>query len=243
MKLLCNVAYYLTSSNSSVYLSRANVLMSFFLKKNLYPGAQLKDVHLSYRSIVGNVFVPRTEAEIIPFASNNLFKILEHFSMVPGSEAAKQMENSLNTCEAPALKGEEKFCAVSLESMVDNIVSILGTHDIQAISTTINGPQRRKSVYNVVSPIRKFSKEDKLVICHPLSSPQATYYCHTNIAYKAYVVPLIGVDGSRVNALTVCHHDLVNFNSFILSVLKVKPGVDSICHFLPEDHILWIRNS
>jgi BURP domain len=211
------------------------------LKRNIYPGAQLKNVHLMKRSIIGNVFVPRTEADNISFSSENLPQILEHFSMAPGSETAGLMKRSLNDCEAPALKGEKKFCSTSLESMVDNVISLLGTHDIQAISTKINGPQHEKGVYHIASPIKKFSN-DRIIICHPLPSPQAMHYCHINIAYKAYFVPMIGVNGSTVNALAVCHHDLINFNPSILSVLKVKPGIDLICHFLPEDHIIWIRN-
>jgi BURP domain len=211
------------------------------LKRNIYPGAQLKDVHLMKRSIIGNAFVPRTEADTILFSSKNLPQILEHFSLVSGSEAAKLMENSLNTCEAPALKGEKKFCSTSLESMVDNAISLLGTHDIQAISTAINGPQHEKNLYHITSPIREFSK-DKFIICHPLPTAQAMHYCHTNIAYKAYLVPLVGVNGSKVNAIAVCHHDLINFTPSILHVLKVKPGLDLICHFLPEDHFLWVPN-
>jgi BURP domain len=240
VKQLCNVGYYLTKPNSSQYLSPSDVVTRYVLKKNIYPGAQLNNVHLLTRSIVGNAFIPRTEADTISFSSKNLPQILQHFSMVPGSELARLMENSLNICEDPGLKGEKKFCSTSLESMVDNVISLLGTHDIQAISPTINGPQHEKNVYHISSPVKEFSN-DKIVICHPLPSPQAMHYCHTNIAYKAYLVTLVGANGSTVHGVTVCHHDLINFNPSILNVLQVKPGIDLICHFLPGDHILWTR--
>jgi BURP domain len=193
------------------------------------------------RSIIGNTFIPRPEADTISFSSKNLPQILEHFSMVPGSEVATLMENSLNICESPALKGENKFCSTSLESMVENVISLLGTHDIQAISTRIDGPQNEQKEYHIASSIKEFSN-DRIVICHPLPTAQAMHYCHTNLAYKAYLIPLVGVNGSMANAVTVCHHDLMNFNPSILNTLKVKPGVDLICHFLPEDHVLWINS-
>ncbi|XP_078158149.1 BURP domain-containing protein 6-like [Carex rostrata] len=221
----------------------ANILSTLFLKKNLYPGAKLKDVNLVKRSIIGNVFVPRPEADAIPFSSNNLPKILEHFSMAPNSEDAKLMEETITKCENPPTKGEKKLCSTSLESMVDNVISLLGTSNIQVMSTTINGHQHEKMAYKISSPIKKFSEQDELVICHPLPSPQAVHYCHKSTAYKVYIIPLIGNNGSMINAITVCHYDLMNIDSFILEVLKVKSGVEPICHFLPEDQFLWVSRT
>ena len=243
VKTECNVAYYL-SSNTSVDRSPAHILSTFFLKKNLYPGAKLKDVNLVKRTIIGNVFIPRPEADAIPFSSKNLPKILEHFSMVPDSKDAKLMQETITMCEDPPTKGEKKLCSTSLESMVDNVISLLGTSNIQVMSTTINGPQHEKMVYTISSPIKKFSEQDELVICHPLPSPQAMHYCHKNIAYEVSIIPLVGHNGSMVSAVTVCHHDLINLNWYILEVLKVKRSdMEPICHFLPEDHFLWISQT
>lgn len=221
----------------------ASILSTLFFQKKLYPGAKLKDINLVKRSIIGNVFVPRPEADAISFSSQNLPKILEHFSMAPHSEDAKLMKETITYCENPPMKGEKKLCSTSLESMVDNVISLLGTSNIQVMSTTttINGVQHEKLVvYTISSPIKKLSEEDELVICHPQPSPQAVHYCHKNTAYKVYIIPLTGNNGSMVNAITVCHHDLMNVDSFVLEVLKVNSRAEPICHFLPEDHFIWV---
>ncbi|KAJ3702071.1 hypothetical protein LUZ61_005776 [Rhynchospora tenuis] len=151
--------------------------------------------------------------------------------MVLDSEEANLMKESLNNCETPPLEGEKKFCTESLESMVDNVISILGTHHLQAISTMINGSQHEKTVYKVASPLKKFLNQDKIVICHPEPFPQAVHYCHKSSEYEVYAVVLVGDNRSIVNAIVVCHH------------LKMVPkNNDPICHFLPEDHLIWVHS-
>lgn len=221
--------------------SPAFIQSNFFLEKDIYPGAKVKQGFSFNKTITGNAFVPRSKADSIPFLSKNFHKILDHFSMAPDSEAAKQLERSIENCEAPAMKSEKKFCATSLESLIDNVITLLGTNDVRVISTIVNGHQYENMKYKIASPIQKLHNQDKLVICHPEPSPQAIYDCHTSVAYKGYIIPLVGKNGSTVNAVAVCHHDRVNFNHFLLEVLKAPDG-EPICHFLPEDHLIWIRS-
>ncbi|KAJ1685763.1 hypothetical protein LUZ63_017153 [Rhynchospora breviuscula] len=236
------ISYILSKNIPSQYLTPQHILSILFLEKDLYPGAKLKGVHLINRTIIGNFFVPLTEADSITFTSKNLPKILEHYSMTSGSEEAKLIEDTLNTCEAPSLNAEKKFCSTSLESLIDNVSSLLGTRDIQAFSTIINEPRDESMVYNIASPIKKFPEQKKFVLCHPLPSPQAVHYCHTSSMYKVSIVPLVGNNGSMVNAITVCHHDIKNFNPFILEVLKIKSYNEPICHFLSGDQLVWFGN-
>lgn len=195
------------------------------------------------QTIIGGTFVPR-----IQFSSQNLPQILDRFSMVPGSKEAKQIEKILKDCEEPTLIGEKRFCSTSLESMIDNVISLLGTTDVKALSTTVQRQtegiaQNGKVIYTIASPMKKIPYHTRLVICHQEPSPQAMHYCHTNIAYEGYVVSLVGKDGSKVNAVAVCHHDTINFNRFFLELLNVEPGTEPVCHFLPENHLLWVSNS
>jgi hypothetical protein len=55
-------------------------------------------------------------------------------------------------------------------------------------------------------------------------------------------VPLEGVDGNRVKAVAVCHTDTSQWNPKHLAfqVLKVQPGTVPVCHFLPQDHVVWV---
>lgn len=231
---------------SGVLPSPDYVRSTFFPIKDMYPGAQMNQGLNFDQTIIGGTFVSRTEADHIKFCSDNLPQILDNFSMVPDSEEAKQIEKIVKDCEAPTLIGEKKFCSTSLEFMIDNVVNLLGTTSIKALSTTVIrskaiAPQG-KVLYTIASPIKKLPYHSRLVVCHQEPSPQAVHYCHTNIAYEGFVVPLVGKDGSKVNAVAVCHHDTVNFNRFFLELLNVEPGVEPICHFLPENHLLWVSS-
>ncbi|KAD5508205.1 hypothetical protein E3N88_15908 [Mikania micrantha] len=51
-----------------------------------------------------------------------------------------------------------------------------------------------------------------------------------------------GEDGTKVKAVAVCHTDTGKWNPKHLAfrVLNVKPGTTPVCHFLPEDHVVWV---
>ena len=82
---------------------------------------------------------------------------------------------------------------------------------------------------------------DKRGVCHGQNYPYAVFHCHASHATKAYLVPMVGADGTKVKAVAACHIDSSKWNPRHLAfqVLKVKPGMVPICHFLPEDHIVW----
>ena len=68
--------------------------------------------------------ISKQEAEQIPFSSSQLPEILKFFSFPQNSPQAKAIKHTLIHCEIPPLKGETKFCATSLESMLDNLAFI-----------------------------------------------------------------------------------------------------------------------
>lgn len=223
----------------------SDVLSIFFQPKDIYPGAKIKKAISLDRTVIGNAFIPRMEAEAIPFSSKNLSQILNHYSINPGSEEAKQIEESLSDCESPVSKGAKKFCATSLESMIDNVISELGTRNLRVMSTIqlVNrGAKREKIFYKVASPVKELPQE-KLVLCHPFPSPQAVFYCHTTPTFKGYAIPLEGDNGTKVNALAICHYDTKDFNHVFFEMLNVKPDTKPICHFLMEDHLVWAPHS
>nr|CAD1834090.1 unnamed protein product [Ananas comosus var. bracteatus] len=99
----------------------------FFLEKDLRPGATFT-LHFTKTAPNGAAatFLPRSEAESIPFSSAKIENILKHFSIDQNSVEAEEMKNTLHECEEPAVNGEKKTCATSLESMVDFATSSLG---------------------------------------------------------------------------------------------------------------------
>ncbi|KAM1282068.1 hypothetical protein ACFX2H_022473 [Malus domestica] len=71
-------------------------------------------------------FMPHETAKSIPLSSNKLPEIFNQFSMKSGSVEADIIKGTIQECENPAIRGEEKYCATSLESMIDFSTSKLG---------------------------------------------------------------------------------------------------------------------
>ncbi|TKY74592.1 Dehydration-responsive protein RD22 [Spatholobus suberectus] len=209
----------------------------FFLEKDLRPGTKLA-LHFT-RSYNQATFLPRQVADSIPFSSNKVDDIFAKFSVKPGSEEAQIMKNTISECEEGGIKGEEKYCATSLESMVDFSTSKLGKN-VEVVSTEVD-KETGLQKYTVAPGVKKLAG-DKAVVCHKQNYPYAVFYCHKTETTRAYSVPLEGANGIRVKAVAVCHTDTSEWNPKHLAfqVLKVKPGTVPVCHFLPEDHVVWV---
>uniref|UniRef100_A0A0D9V5B1 BURP domain-containing protein n=1 Tax=Leersia perrieri TaxID=77586 RepID=A0A0D9V5B1_9ORYZ len=215
----------------------------FFLEKDLHPGKTMT-VHFT-PTTTGAKFLPRSEADAMPFSSEKIPEILSRFSVKPGSEEAAQMAQTLRECEAPAAKGEKKACATSLESMVDFATSSLGTSHVRAVSTVVGKDGSPEQEYTVTAVKRAVSAGgDQLVACHAEPYAYAVFACHRTQATRAYTVSMAGRDGTAVEAVAVCHADTAGWNPkhVAFQVLKVKPGTVPVCHFLPQDHVVWTRS-
>ncbi|XP_021803299.1 BURP domain protein RD22-like isoform X2 [Prunus avium] len=219
-----------------------NVTLYFF-EKDIRPGATMN--FQFPRNSNTATFLPRKSAQSIPFSSNKLSEIFNHFSAKPTSVEAKTIKKTIEVCEAPGIKGEEKYCATSLESMVDFSTSKLRTRNVQAISTEVleKGATMSMHKYTTMPGLKKLAG-DKVVVCHKQNYPYAVFYCHVIKPTAAYVLSLKGDDGVKVKAVAVCHLDTSEWNPKHLAfqILKVKPGTIPICHFLPTDHIIWVPN-
>ncbi|RVW62127.1 BURP domain-containing protein 3 [Vitis vinifera] len=95
--------------------------------------------------------------------------------------------------------------------------------------------------YRIAAGLEKMGG-DFSVVCHKMNYPYAVFYCHKIQATRAYMVPLVGRDGTKAKAVAVCHANTMewNPNHLAFQLLKVKPGTAPICHFLPEDHVVWV---
>ena len=210
----------------------------FFLEKDMHFG---KTMNLNFRDKSSKVtFLPRQVANSIPFSSNKLPEIFDEFSVKPGSLEAQIIRKTIKECEAPEIKGEEKYCATSLESMIDFSTSKLGKQ-VQAISTEADNQSQMKSY--TVQGVKEMTGE-KSVVCHKQNYAYAIFYCHATQTTRAYTVSLKSDDGTEVKAVAVCHTDTSAWNPKHLAfqVLKVKPGTVPVCHFLPQNHIVWVPN-
>ncbi|XP_019447491.1 PREDICTED: BURP domain protein RD22-like isoform X1 [Lupinus angustifolius] len=228
---------YLYAASETQSHDDPNVVL-FFMEKDLHRGTKLNS-HFTKASNEAT-FLPRQVADSIPFSSNKVKDILNKLSVEPGSDEAKIMKNTINECEAKGLKGEEKYCATSLESMVDFATSKLGKN-IKAFSTEKAENETKLQKYTITQGVKNLA-DNNVVVCHKQNYPYAVFYCHKTDTTKAYFVPLESANGSRVKAIAVCHTDTSKWNPKHLAfkVLKVQPGTVPICHFLPEDHVVWL---
>ncbi|EOY29656.1 BURP domain-containing protein, putative isoform 2 [Theobroma cacao] len=209
----------------------------FFLEKDMHPRATMT-LHFTENTETAT-FLPRQIAQKIPFSSDKLPEILKKFSVKPGSAEAEIMKNTIKECEQPQIQGEDKYCATSLESMIDFSTSKIGKN-AYAISTEVQ-KQTPEQKYTIAAGVHKMGG-DKSVVCHKQNYAYAVFYCHKSETTRAYMVHLEGADGTKAKAVAICHTDTSAWNPKHLAfqVLKVEPGTIPICHFLPQDHIVWI---
>ncbi|PKU87946.1 BURP domain-containing protein 3 [Dendrobium catenatum] len=215
----------------------------FFLKDSLKVGTKMT-LELS-KSISMHPFLSVEMAKATPFSSTKLTEILGLFNITWGSLEAKAIQQTLEECEEKPIEGEIKHCVTSLEAMVDFVKAEIGNRDVNVIETTVKGGVHQLVVPKQVYLIR--SKEDMhveakaLVSCHPESYPKAVYYCHKITNVEAYKVHLLGSNGVVVDTAAICHIDTSAWSPHYLGfkILKVKPGTEPICHFLPRGHLIF----
>ncbi|CAL5206457.1 unnamed protein product [Lathyrus oleraceus] len=230
---------YLYAASETQLHDKPSVAL-FFLEKDLHHGTKL---NLQFTKTTSNneaKFLPKRVANSIPFSSNKVEYILNKLNIKKGSKDAQIVKNTISECEEHGIKGEEKSCVTSLESMVDFTASKLG-ENVEAVSTQVNKESEFQE-YTIAQEVKKLGEKNKAVVCHKENYPYAVFYCHKTDTTKVYSVPLEGVDGNRVKAIAVCHTDTSQWNSKHLAfqVLKVQPGTVPVCHFLPQDHVVWV---
>ncbi|RVW60517.1 BURP domain protein RD22 [Vitis vinifera] len=151
------------------------------------------------------------------------------------SKEAEIMKKTIQDCEQPALEGDSRFCATSLESLIDLSISKLGKN-IKLIS---NGVEMGSQEYELGVGVKVVA--DKSVVCHKQKYPYAVFYCHAIHKTRVYTLPFVGTeDGTKAEVVASCHIDMSAWNPkhATFQVLKVKPGTVPVCHFLPRDDLI-----
>ncbi|KAF3437830.1 hypothetical protein FNV43_RR20586 [Rhamnella rubrinervis] len=196
-------------------------------------------------------FLPRQEAERIPFSSERLPQLLQFFSLSDGSPKAKAVKETLEACESKPLEGEIKLCATSLESMLDFVRVILGVDKHVKPLTSTHVPKNTTS--RPVLQNYTFLRVDKheltsspsqtrhIVACHRMAYPYAVFYCHSLEDSKLVKILAVGEDGDTVHAVFVCHMNTTAWHSdhFSFGLLGVEHGAP-ICHFFPANNFAWV---
>ncbi|CAN6463724.1 unnamed protein product [Victoria cruziana] len=221
-----------------------------FLEENLKPGSKTKKLDFVKKELQTRgwpTLLPRKEAQGFPFSTSKLADILKRFSLDASSAGASMVNQTLHNCEKEPNKGEARYCAASLESMVDFAVSQLKTNDVRLLTYSFVNKEEtkpRSRVYTVQPGAVELASR-RAVACHIRSYPYAVFYCHTTADTKSYIIPLLAEeDGTRVMAGAVCHTDTSfwNPNHASMLALGVKPGTP-VCHFLSHGHFEFVPRS
>ena len=186
--------------------------------------------------------LPRHVADSIPFSTSSLPSALARLGVARNSVQAANMEETLYMCGLPPKAGEAKFCATSLEALVEGSMAALGTRNIRPMTSDLPRSGAPKQPYTVraVHPVDGSS----FVSCHDHNYPYTVYMCHNTPATRAYMVELEGAgSGLVVTVAAICHTDTSHWDAehFSFKVLGTKPGAGPICHYLPYGHNVWVK--
>ncbi|KAL9314148.1 hypothetical protein ACSQ67_019600 [Phaseolus vulgaris] len=233
---LSQVGQMMPVANHQHYNQKTNPA---FFEEELRPNTKLDIIFKKRKREMP--LLPREIAQRIPFTSEKIQEIFEMLSVKPEPENVKIVKEAISLCEEPSIRGVEKHCATSLESVVDFITSKLGKN-VQVISTEVE--KESKSQKFLVKNEVKMLAEENVIVCHPMNYLYVVFYCHKISNTTARFMPLEGEDGNRVKAVAVCHKDTSEWdpNHGFLQALQVKPGTVPVCHILPEDNLLWFAN-
>ncbi|PWA46747.1 BURP domain-containing protein [Artemisia annua] len=221
-------------------------LSDFFRVGDLYLGKKMPIYFEAKGDSNPTHLLSQDEANSIPFSSSRLPYLLEFFSISNSSPQAKAMETTLHECEHKLDKSEFKFCATSLESMIDMTLGVFGKVKPKVLTTKIFSSNHTffQSYTFVKKPLEIYAS--KMVACHPMSYPYKVYYCHGHKAHtdRLFKIALRGENGERVDAISVCHMDtsMYDRDHVAFRVLGGQPGYP-ICHFLQANHLAWIPSA
>ncbi|OIT07143.1 PREDICTED: BURP domain protein USPL1-like [Nicotiana attenuata] len=219
----------------------------FFTPKDLNIGKKMPLFFAIKDPSTSPQLLSRKEADSIPFSSTNLPYLLDFFLFSKESPQAKAIEDTFFHCEISAMKGESKFCATSLESMLDWAKEILGHNTQLKVYTTdfIKKSPVTLQNYTILQKPKEILAP-KIVACHTLPYPYAVFYCHMQKGEnKLFKISLLGENGDRIEAAAICHMDTKQWNHdhVAFRVLKVQPGSSPVCHFFPADNLVWVPSS
>ncbi|CAI9104495.1 OLC1v1003177C1 [Oldenlandia corymbosa var. corymbosa] len=237
-----------SSSSTSSYHHVDLAAHVFFLDKDLKFGNRIPVYFTIKDPSRRPPLLPREEADSIPFSSSKLPHLIDLLSISQHSPQAEAMKSTLSHCEFEPLKTETKFCATSLESMLDSARDLFGSGTPFEILTTNHLANKTSSIlqnYTIVEE-PKVIVAPKMLACHTLPYPYAVFYCHCQKSdNNLYRLMLVGDDGDRTDAIAICHMDTSEWdpNHVAFKVLKTVPGQSPVCHFFPADNLVWVASA
>ncbi|GMJ12638.1 unknown seed protein like 1 [Hibiscus trionum] len=219
----------------------------FFKMEDLKVGKTMAIYFTSKDLSASPRLLSRKEADSIPFSSTKLPQIIDLFEFSKDSHQAKAVEYTIKQCELEPLKGELRFCATSLESMLDYARTLFGSNtNIKVLTTTLLQKPAVPLQNYTISNIPERIPSSRMIACHTLPYPYAVFYCHTQKSEtRLFRVSLGSETGDKVQAIAACHMDTSQWdlNHVSFRLLKIERGSCPVCHFFPPDNLVWVSLS
>ncbi|CAI9108398.1 OLC1v1007980C1 [Oldenlandia corymbosa var. corymbosa] len=169
------------------------------------------------------------------------------FASRPMKETIERSTRYCNMPASPDLKGQGKIinCFSSIDGIIDFSKKASGAKKLLALSTkSTRGSGKELEIGN----IKQFHAQ-KIVSCHEVFFPFATYFCHLLSSSKARLYAVDFVDPrtkAHVNRiLAVCHMDTSKWPAehMVFKTLKISPGKGEACHWYRKDDPLFIGSN
>jgi hypothetical protein len=227
---------------------------NFFVESSLVLGSEMSLDRNLGSPFPTRSFLSSAIAEALPLINtHNLSNILEIFGIRYGTPMASMIKTTARLCGDPALPGEERACAVSLEEIMTFATTHLG-NNVQLLATT-GAPAESAHASTSTAPVkvmgyRKHSVEDgkRAIVCHELMFPSAIYYCHRVTGVKVIDVSLASAadpaipSNNQIQATAMCHMDTTLWLSRhpAFAALHIARG-DEACHFLSAGDLVFVQ--
>ncbi|KAL2897940.1 BURP domain-containing protein 5 [Bienertia sinuspersici] len=191
----------------------------------------------------GSKFLPSHVTKSMDIASINLQDILNILSVNPKSAEAKLISKMLKECKEKGIKDEVRYCATSLNAMIDFITSRSHSKKGKFIVASTEEENETLMEYTI-QKAQKLGNDDKHnIVCHRLNNPFVVFLCHNIKSTDIYGVSLVGANGKQMNATAVCHKNTSEWyrGHIAFQLLKLEPGTKPICHVLSGDAVVWVQ--
>ncbi|XP_019181809.1 PREDICTED: BURP domain-containing protein 16-like [Ipomoea nil] len=184
-------------------------------------------------------FLPPEIARNIPLNASELQRIFPTAFSIPLTKAA--MDKSLGYCNAPAVKGERGSCLKTLEDMIQFSRENLGGKHLAALTSDYTKGMGNQVV--MIGNVKPY-KTNKIIACHEIFFPFATYYCYKLPSTRIYDVDVANPKkmGTMNKFLVICHMDTSGWTPkhVAFKLLKLSPGKGEVCHWITQMDLIWI---
>jgi len=181
-------------------------------------------------------FLPRTILSKLPLSTLELKKF---FRVEDNSTMEAIIVESLSACERAPSQGEIKRCVGSAEDMIDFAVLVLGRK--VAVRSTENANGSKQNI--MIGSVKEIDSMQQSVSCHQILLPYLLYYCHSVPKVQVYEVDMLDLNSkAKINhGVAICHMNTSDWSPSHEAFLALGsgPGQIEICHWIPENDLIW----